>query len=38
MLGFVLGVVAFQGHGLLAFVVLVGYIVVDAARYMRVDE
>lgn len=38
MLGFVLGVISFQGYWLLALTVLFGYVVLDAARYLRVGE
>lgn len=38
LLGFMIGAVAFHGYGLLAFVLLVGYIVLDTVRSLRVDE
>lgn len=38
LLGFMIGAVAFKGYGLLAFVLLVGYVVLDAAWFWRVGE
>lgn len=38
LLGFMIGAVAFQGYGVLAFVLLVGYVVIDCVRYWRITE
>lgn len=38
LLGFMIGAIAFQGWGVLAFVLLIGYALVDIARYWRFDQ